>query len=324
MHVAVIGAGLAGLACARRLREAGAHVAVLEKSRGPGGRMSTARGDGWQADLGAQYFTARDARFIRAVEEWQRQGVAAPWSGRLVRLGAGGVTEVADDRRRWVGGPRMSAVTRNLSQELDLLPDTRVTAISGRPREWWIEVGGGQQAGAFHAVVVAVPPPQAVPLLEEAAPSLAQRAAAVPMQPCWAALVRVAGEQPGFDGAFVDDDRLRWIARDGSKPGREDAGVWVLHAAADYSTARLEAAAENVGGELATRFRELAGVADAPELLRCHRWRYSQCVRPLAEAYLLSPGDGVGVCGDWCHGSRVEDAWLSGQALAGALLAGHD
>jgi len=42
-RTAVIGAGMAGLTCATALRAAGHGVLVLDKSRGPGGRMSTRR-----------------------------------------------------------------------------------------------------------------------------------------------------------------------------------------------------------------------------------------------------------------------------------------
>ncbi|HIP78813.1 MAG TPA: FAD-binding protein, partial [Kiloniellaceae bacterium] len=42
-RIAVIGAGLAGLLCARRLQDAGLHPVVFEKSRGLGGRLATRR-----------------------------------------------------------------------------------------------------------------------------------------------------------------------------------------------------------------------------------------------------------------------------------------
>ncbi len=320
-HVAVIGAGLAGLACARQLHEAGAQVVVLEKSRGPGGRMATARGDDWQGDLGAQYFTARDPAFVAAVEEWQREGVAARWSGQLVRLGPEGVAAVDDDRERWVGGPRMSAITRNLAQGLDMLTGTRVTGISGRAGQWWLHTDDDQQAGAFHAVVIAVPAPQAAPLLEALTPVFHERAAAVVMRPCWSAVMRVNGDALPFDAAFVEDASLRWVARDGSKPGRApDTGIWTVHAGADYSQRRLEADPHEVAEELAAAFRVVTGMTTQPEVLRCHRWRYSQCTGPLTDGYLLAPEAGIGVCGDWCRGSRVEDAWLSGSRLADALV----
>jgi predicted NAD/FAD-dependent oxidoreductase len=73
---AIIGAGLSGLACATRLHAFGWRVSVFDKSRGPGGRMSTRRGDDWQSDHGAQYFTARDPRFKAEVDRWLAAGVA--------------------------------------------------------------------------------------------------------------------------------------------------------------------------------------------------------------------------------------------------------
>ena len=82
-NLAVVGAGIAGLACATRLQEAGLKVSLFEKSGGAAGRMSTRRGNGWQCDHGAQYFTARHPDFRAEVARWQRAGVAGLWNPRL-------------------------------------------------------------------------------------------------------------------------------------------------------------------------------------------------------------------------------------------------
>ena len=86
-RIAVIGAGLAGLSCARHLQQQGLEVQLFEKSRGAAGRMSTRRGDDWQCDHGAQYFTARDPDFRTEVARWQALGAEIRVAGGEV-LGA--------------------------------------------------------------------------------------------------------------------------------------------------------------------------------------------------------------------------------------------
>ena len=85
-HVAVIGAGIAGLSCATRLQQAGLKVSLFDKNRGPAGRMSTRQGDGWQCDHGAQYFTARHPAFRSEVARWQEAGVAGVWAPKLLMI----------------------------------------------------------------------------------------------------------------------------------------------------------------------------------------------------------------------------------------------
>jgi len=119
-RVAVIGGGMAGISAACALVDRGVQVLVLDKGRGPGGRMSTRRRDALRFDHGAQYFTARDDRFERAVEQWVEAGVASPWRGRIGQItDAGVIEEKSSARVRYVGVPGMNAVVRHLVSSLD-------------------------------------------------------------------------------------------------------------------------------------------------------------------------------------------------------------
>ena len=55
MKVLVVGAGISGCICARRLSDLGHEVTVVEKGRGVGGRMSTRRMNGARIDHGLNF-----------------------------------------------------------------------------------------------------------------------------------------------------------------------------------------------------------------------------------------------------------------------------
>lgn len=83
-HIAIVGAGMAGIACARTLVQAGHTVTVFEKSRGVGGRMATRDSAFGTFDHGAQYFTVRDPRFVQALKTVP--DLCKPWSANTVRV----------------------------------------------------------------------------------------------------------------------------------------------------------------------------------------------------------------------------------------------
>lgn len=315
-HYLVIGAGIAGLSCAQLLHSAGFGVTVVDKSRGPAGRMSTRRGAGWACDHGAQYFTARDPAFGAEVERWQREGVAALWQPRLkVFEGAAGHTT---DRQleRFVGLPRMTAPARLLAEGLSLQTGLTAVALHRECAAWQLETAEkGRIDGLFDGVILAVPAPQALPLLAPVSPVLAAEARAGHMAACWAMMLRFDTVLDlSFDAAFVNRGPLRWVARDSSKPGRDGQECWSLHASAEWSEAHLEEDAETVAPILIEAFKALGGAL--PQAWAAHRWRYAITDSAVDGGCVWHAADGLGLCGDWLNGGRVEGAWLSGRAVA--------
>ncbi|GAB3253028.1 NAD(P)/FAD-dependent oxidoreductase [Chitinimonas naiadis] len=314
--VAVIGAGMAGLSCGTALQAAGWDVLVLDKSRATGGRMSTRRGDDWQCDHGAQYFTARDPAFHAEVARWQTAGAAGIWRPRLIAIDAEARRPVEGQVTRFVGTPRMTAPARLLAAGLDIATFQTIQRIAPVARGWQLY---SKEAGlldeVFDAVLLSVPAPQAVPLLVGIAPDLADVAGKVRMQPSWAMALQF--EAPlglSFDAAFVNQGPLRWLARDSSKPGREGRETWLLHATAEWSEAHIEESGDTVAAALLAAFVELGGTA--PASWSIHRWRYADTDPLPPIGSIWNPALGLGLCGDWLHGGKVEGAWLSGQALA--------
>jgi len=323
----VVGAGLSGLVVARSLAEAGHAVRVVDRGRAPGGRASTRRGRPGdpgapgEFDHGAQYFTVRDAQVAELVQDWREAGVVAPWEGRFVTLRRGARGPDPRPGTRWVGTPRMSALARHLAAGLEVATDARIVSIERDERGWRASAEDGTVHEALERVLVAMPGPQAVPLLT-ARPDLARIAAAATFEPCLAVMVRFAGPlDVPFDGAFVEDSPLAWIAGQAGKPGRAETAAFVLHAGASWSRAHLDDPPDVVAELL---LDALASALDRrlPPVTACatHRWLHARPASPLARGCLWEPETGFGVCGDWLLGARVEAALRSGLALADAVL----
>ena len=319
--VAVIGAGLAGLAAARELSSAGLTVRVFDKGRGAGGRTAARRTPEFTFDHGAQYFTVRRPRFAGLVDEATRAGAVARWNGSIVALGRDGVRSTSNQTERFVGTPTMSALARHLARDLDVRQGVCVDAVE-RNGEGLFPFSEGIPLGRYRALVCTVPTGQVEPLLGDLTP-LARRAAETPMQPCWAVMVGFDRRLDlAFDGAFVEDSPLTWVARNSSKPGRPPAEAWVLHAAPEWTLDHWNAdpgrVIEWLLGELGERARlELPNPVHAV----AHRWRYALPAPPLEVGALHERETGIVLAGDWCAGARVEGAVISGWAAAEHLLA---
>jgi len=339
-RIAIIGAGMAGLSCATALQSAGHDVAVFDKSRGVGGRMSTRRGIAdpgdvaqsttWYCDHGAPYFTAQSAAFRDEVKRWCVAGVAAEWSP-VVCLGDAGedrsqTTAIAF--ARFVGTPQMTSPAAFLASSLHLTCQRTVTALHRREDKWQLEFAEqGVVDDLFDAVVLALPAPQAAPLLSSAATSALLRseidtisslktmAASVKMHATWIVMLQFTERVTVPSGATVaDGSPLDRVVRNSAKPGRTGTESWVLHAKQGWSAAHIEDAPELVATHLIAAFTSMGG--PAPRSWSAHRWRYSTTDPAIAVGSVWDATSNLGICGDWMNGGTVESAWQSGQQLA--------
>ncbi|MFT5589086.1 MAG: renalase [Bradyrhizobium sp.] len=334
MHIAIIGAGLSGLTCARRLQDQGHCVTVYEKSHAVSGRMSTRQTDFGGFDHGAQYFTASSAAFKNDVAAWTKAGWVAPWKGKFVALDHGKSTPAGKSGNRHVGVPGMRSVGVHLAQGLDVRTGQQVGQIerieTGKGEQWLLAVHCdtvpiAASAGPFDAVIVAVPADQATTLLS-VVPAFAKAAGKALLAPCWTLMA--AFQDPlelGYDGAWVSNSRLAWLAHDASKPGRRPGEHWIGQASAAWSIEHLEDEPDRVREKLLKAFHEATGSQVQPVFATVHRWRYSKAATPLKDDCLWNKKLRIGACGDWFSAGldgagKIENAYLSGAALA-ALIA---
>lgn len=331
-RVAVIGAGIAGATCARALAAAGCAVHVIDKSRGAGGRLATRRLE-WldprgcqrsaRLDYGAPAFAAQDADFRRFLAGSLPADSLASWRPAL----AAGSRPLDDAGPMWLPQPDMPSLCRGLLRGLPATWSFAVERLQGHPSGWRVEAAGEVLPGAFDAVVLALPPAQAAPLLAAHRGDWAQRAALAWLQPCWTLMgvARRPARDAAWDLARPEHGPLEWIVRNEARPGRAAAAGeahWVAHARAGWSRQHLEHAAGWVQAQLQDALQEWLGEPIEWQHAVVHRWRHAMLPPsgslPSRQCW-WDGARGLGVCGDFLGGNGVEGAWQSAQALIDAM-----
>lgn len=307
--VVVVGAGLAGVACARELTDAGLHVRVLDRGHRVGGRMASRRlwGVDRATDLGASYLTASDPAFAAVVDDWAARGLAVPWTDTFCVLGEA-EPRTTTGPVRWGAPGGLRSLVEDLATGLDVeqAEPVRLADVTAS------------------ATVLAMPDPQALRLCGEhpVADALDREwEPVIALAARWERRTWDALSPSGrFDGAFVNGDAsIGWVADDGRRRG-DDAPVLVAHSTPELAAQHLANPAA-AGPEMVAALRRQLDL-DEPADVHVHRWTFARPTGEREASYALVDGPGglVGACGDgWGPKPKVETAWLSGRRLGQAL-----
>lgn len=308
--IVIIGSGMAGLACARRLVDAGREPFVIDKGRGVGGRIATRRvsiaGQDLTFDHGAQYFTVRDPEFSAQINA--AGGNTARWEDTTVET-------------RLVGTPGMASLPKVLAKGLHIKQEIEVKALRQHGSQWLLETN--DEDISVRRLVMTIPPLQAARLLGDTHP-MTNILTAVEMAPCLTLMAVFPPEVPRpFVSRASDTEALAWIAQDSAKPGRNSAmTAWVAQACPHWSALHLDEAPVVIAARMLPLLADAIGAR--PELAVhsvAHRWRYARVVTPLGQPFLRNDAGNLWLGGDWCLGARVEAAWRSGDAIGQDVLA---
>ncbi len=309
----IVGAGMAGLSAACSLRDAGWYVTVVDKGRGVGGRMATRRIEDARFDHGAQFFTARDARFAARVREWERDGVVQLWSTS------------SDGEALYRGTDGMSAVAKHLARNLDVHTSTRIVELSACGDQWSARAEDGRtfEAGVL---MLTAPPEQSLALCEPfrilLGRRLVQSLQSIHYHPCYSLMALLDGPSlvppPGLHK--MDGRVLLTVADNTQKGVSTGVAALTLHAAPQFTIEQWDEEPARVADLMMQAAGELLG--SAVRTWQLHRWRYSHPARGSESPFLTThcPAP-LYFAGDAFGGPRVEGAFLSGTAAAEHLLA---
>lgn len=310
--VLIIGAGISGVCAARVCTDAGLHAALIEKSRGLGGRMSTRRvskGDSTLLfDHGAQYFTARDSRFSSLVQNWQRQDWVRIWG------------ESPDGSARYIGTEGMNFPVKKHGGGIPCYTSERITDLKALPEGGWRLTAESGESFSARFVIITSPVPQTLDLLRqsriETDPAFLESLQTVAYDACVAALIS------GADLPFLQDSAKRfnegplaWVANNQAKGLPSAQPTFTLHMSPEFSNPLAEHTKEDLLPLVRDTLKE-----HLPEFrgsMHVHKWKFSRVRTILSGPYCLVPGnDRLVLAGDSFTDSRVEDAALSGLEAA--------
>ena len=342
--VAIIGAGVAGLAAGRALARDGYPVSLFEKSRGLGGRVATRRIAGFAIDHGAQVFKAPAPSFQSLVTEIDgARAIAQPvWTFTSDgQISPGDPAQAAEASWTWPGG--INTLARYLARGLVVHREVTITALRQVEMGYELVDASGQRSGPFAAVLLTPPAPQSAAILAASAidptvqAQLLDALAPARYRPCLSLAFAYPRRPAPPWYALLNLDRrhpIAWLACEHVKPDRAPAGHGLLLAqmAPAWSEQHWEALPRGTYGGAAplpvalTAVHGLIGAllgADpgAPLWVDVQRWRYALADAPCAPA--ASAGiAGLFVAGDMVAGQgRVHLAIASGWAAAARIAA---
>jgi renalase len=325
-EILVVGAGLAGLVAAARLRAAGHDVTVVDKGRGVGGRLATRRVGAARIDHGAQFFTVRSDAFAALASPWLADGVAREWCR--------GFASPPDGHPRYVGATGMTDLAKAVAVGLEVRTSLRLASVGpGAGGGWSATLEDGSALTTVDgtvleaAAVICTPPvPQTLELLAQGGVFLqsdvAGGLAAIRYKATLAALVVLdaASAVPAPGGVQLDRGPLSWVG-DNQAKGISAVPALTLHAHGDVSAEHWEDDATAALGLVLAAGTEWIGSA-APVASELVKWRYAAPLALHDERCLVAvDGPRPLVCaGDAFGEARVEGAACSGLAAAEAVL----
>lgn len=332
MKIAIIGAGIAGLAAGRELANAGHEVVVFEKSNGYGGRLATryaGKGLDVKLDHGISYLEARTPAFQKFIVELMDRDLIKEWRGDFIHRDANGNESLSDkDHPFYVAPKGLNSVGKYLSRYMDVRRGSKVSGLTHigedrrKKRTWMLNFPTSETEGV-DAVIIGTPSKQAYAILNTTIDEidtlkLVREIDEVEYHPQFSLIAGYGDTKlPEWNAMQCDDNVISWISNETTKRETGESAL-VIHSSYDFAHKNMEEDPQKVQDMMLDKLSEiLGGWAGLPEWCQLQRWRYSRVINSLDHDFMEIDGKGspLALVGSYMNGKDVESAYLSGIKL---------
>jgi renalase len=341
--IAIIGAGMSGLAAAHALQDAGLTVTLFEQSSDVGGRAATRQQAGFIYDHGAQYIKEGAPSTMAWITErfWTPDLIDIPkpvWIfDGLGRIQEGDPQLNAEQKLNYRHG--LTTLAKKMAEGLSLHLETRIVRVHQEPQSWILYDEQNHTYGSFDFLLITIPAPQANTLimasqllnnLQALISTHLQQASYNPLISVMFGYHTHPAIRPYY--ALVNTDKkhaISWLAWEHEKSLERvphDGGMLIAQMAPHYSHTHMDATDEAIIRDttqyIVTLLQE---TLPSPIFTDVQRWRNALPATKVDAQTLnaITSSSRLAFCGDAFVGGRIHLALENGIMVSHQLIHSH-
>ena len=312
----VIGTGISGSTIAKLLNQKFS-VNVYDKAKGIGGRSSFKRLNGKIGfDHGLQYLSPRSLKFKRFTKELTRKKILKFWGGNHKFLNKS--VKKKNKHIKLIGVNGNNDISKYQLKNIKCYHQYELSKINRLNKVWNLQFQNGQVIKSKN-LIVSIPFPQCKKLLSKFVRTSLFKNKVI-MNSSLTVLLMTNKTSNNYSSYFTNDKILGWVSNENSKKRfTYNKDLWVLQSTFEYGKKNIDNYINKktyFTKILLNRFKNITKIKISKiYFTHIHGWKYSSNSKPLKSESYWDRKIGLGICGDWFGGPRLEDGWLSANNL---------
>ena len=309
-EIVIIGSGVSGLLCGKRLTEAGHSVLLIDKGRNAGGRLSTRRTDGAVFHHGAS--SLPDFYKHKDLPEFGLKMLKRAEKEKIIQ------------RKGDLFEPLISVshLVNFFAEGLNIQEGCEATSLNLRNKTIDLTYrNGSQKKLSYDILIISIPPNQAKTLINNQLDRFDSCLSEVEMRSSAAALFSFDLDPALIKETYFSNGNVHVYVENNRFKCAQRLLCLTVHTKETFAKKVVDYDKNKIKELLLKEVSNAAPISlPKPNYEAGHRWLYGFTERSLGKAYLFYKNESVGVCGDWCSGSTILDAASSGAKLAEEVL----